>query len=495
MYIRKVKSRKSTCFQIGYKRNGKFKIVKHVGCASSLSLIEALKIKAKNEMVEILLRVQPPLFSLQDKPPKAKLKSWRITGYHQIFGKVYDLIGFPNNLLRDLVVARIVHPSSKLSMVRFLNSSLGIDLSVDRVYRFLDSLSKSELTKTAFEFVSQKAGGISLIFYDVTTLYFETNNEDTLREKGYSKDHRHDMPQIVLGLFVDKNGYPFDFDFFSGKTFEGHTFSKAIKNLLDKYHFKNLTVVADAGMLSGDNLDFLLSLNLNYIVGARIKNMTDEIKKQILMLDFKNTKIHEIELKEKKNKDKNCKRLIIDYSEDRARKDNYNRDKIVKKLETKLEKKQAVVYKNKYLVFQDEEKAIGVNQTKIEEDKKYDGLKGYLTNIEKEKVENEKIIEEYHNLWKIEKAFRMSKNDLQERPIYHRNFKRIESHLLICFCSLLVMKETENKLSKINISMSRAIETIGSVGEGTITIGGIELPIEKEIGYEAKLILDAFLGH
>lgn len=489
MYIRKVKSRKSTCFQIGYKRNGKFKIVKHVGCASSLPIIEALKIKAKNEMVEILLRVQPPLFSLQDKPPKAKLKSWHITGYHQVFGKIYDLIGFSNNLLRDLVVSRIVHPSSKLSTIRYLSRHLGINLSVDKVYRFLDNLDKKELTKIAFDFVSQKIGGIALIFYDVTTLYFETDREDSLREKGYSKDRRSDVPQIVLGLFVDQNGYPFDFDFFKGKTFEGHTFPKAIKNLLAKYNFKNLTVVADAGMLSDDNLTFLSSLNLNYIVGARIKNMADEIKRQIFSFDFKSQEIQEIEIKEEN------RRLIIDYSEDRAKKDNCSREKIVKKLETKLEKKQPVVYKNKYLVFKDEGKVIGVNKIKIEEDKKYDGLKGYLTNIEKGEINGDKIIEEYHNLWKIEKAFRMSKNDLRERPIYHRNLKRIESHLLICFCSLLVMKETENILAKINISLNHAIEVLGNIGEGTITIGGIELPIEKEIDYEAKLILDVFLGH
>ncbi len=463
--------------------------MKHVGCASSLPIIEALKIKAKNEMVEILLAKQSPLFPLQDKPPKAKLKSWRITGYHQVFGEIYDSIGFPNNLLRDLVVSRIVYPSSKLSTIRYLSRALGINLSVDKVYRFLDNLDKKELTKIAFDFVSQKIGGISLIFYDVTTLYFETDKEDNLREKGYSKDHRSDVPQIVLGLFVDKNGYPFDFDFFKGKTFEGHTFPTAVKNLLDKYNFKNLTVVADAGMLSDDNLTFLSTLNLNYIVGARIKNMTDEIKKKILSFDFKSQEIHEIELKEKNG------RLIVDYSEDRAKKDNCNREKIVKKLEVKLEKKQAVVYKNKYLVFQNEGKVVGVNKTKIEEDKKYDGLKGYLTNIEKGKVGNDKIIEEYHNLWKIEKAFRMSKNDLQERPIYHRNLKRIESHLLICFCSLLVMKETENILAKINISLNHAIEVLGNVGEGTIAIGGIELPIEKEIDYEAKLILDVFLGH
>ena len=234
MFVRKTKSRKSTCFQIGEKRYGKFELIKHVGCASIDNEIEALQATAKQELQELMLRNQLLLFPEIKKSFKAKLLNWHITGYHLVFGTVYDSIGFPNNILRDLVVARIVHPRSKNATARYLQNYLGISLHRDRVYRFLDTLDKNKLTSIAYEFVSVKNEGISLIFYDVTTLHFETETEDDFRKKGFSKDHRGDMPQILIGLFVDYEGYPFDFDFFTGNTFEGHTFKISVEKLIKK---------------------------------------------------------------------------------------------------------------------------------------------------------------------------------------------------------------------------------------------------------------------
>jgi len=201
-----------------------------------------------------------------------------------VFGNVYDRIGFPCTTLRDLVVARIVNPKSKTSTIRYLNRYIGITLSKDTLYRFLDTLDKNTLTKIAFSFVSKRNNGITLILYDVTTLSFEIENEDEVRKKGYSKEHRNDLPQMLIGLFVDFDGYPFDFDVFEGNTFEGHTFKVAVENLMNKYSFENLTVVADAGMLSEDNLSYLTDRHISYIVGARIKNMPDKITKNLCSL-------------------------------------------------------------------------------------------------------------------------------------------------------------------------------------------------------------------
>ena len=466
-------------------------LVKHVGCTSSPAMTEVLKLKAKEELRREVFRHQLSLFP-PEEALKAKLISWRITGYHQVFGKVYDSIGFPPGVLKDLVVARIVHPKSKLSTMRYLQRFLGISLSVDKAYRFLDTLNKNQLVKTAFEFVKTKNTDVSLIFYDVTTLHFETDNQDELREKGYSKNHRSDVPQILIGLFVDQNGYPFDFDVFKGKTFDGHTFPRAIEKLLGKYDFPGLTVVADAGMLSEDNLAFLSGLGKNFIVGARLKNLADSLKEEIFCLDFKQTKIHQIRLKQNSRED--C-RLVINYSPDRAKRDKLNREKTIEKLKIRLAKKQKLIHKHKYLAVAAGGRPIGLDQAKIKADENYDGLKGYLTNLEEKQATLEEIVSRYHQLWKVEKAFRMSKTDLRERPIYHRLRKRIESHLLICFCSLLVMKETETILAKINLSLTAAIEALSEVGEGKINIGKTELPIEKELDQDAKLILNTFLGH
>ncbi len=167
MFIRKTRSRKSTCFQVGQKINDKFVLIKHIGCASSPEKIEVLRIKALEELARIKFENQLSLFPAFGVAAMAKLIDWHVTGFHQIFGHIYDLIGFPDNMLRDLVIARIVCPKSKLSTIRYLDQYLGIKLSIDPVYRFLDTLSKDKLTRVAFDFVSKKNNGVALIFYDV----------------------------------------------------------------------------------------------------------------------------------------------------------------------------------------------------------------------------------------------------------------------------------------------------------------------------------------
>ena len=147
MYIRKIHSRKSTCFQIGQKINKKFVLKKHIGCTSLVDQIEILKTKAKNELNRIKFENQISLFPNFSSIIRTKLINWRITGFHQIFGHIYDSIGFPNNYLRDLTVARIVYPKSKLATIRYLDQYLGIKLTRGKIYRFLDTLNKDKLTK------------------------------------------------------------------------------------------------------------------------------------------------------------------------------------------------------------------------------------------------------------------------------------------------------------------------------------------------------------
>jgi transposase len=468
VYIRKVKSRNSICYQIGEKLQGKFKLIEHVGCSQDLSEIEALKLKAKKRLWQLEFENQLSLFP-QKKSLKAQLVEWKITGFHQVFGRVYDRIGFTNNLLRDLVVARIVYPKSKLATIRY----------------------KNELTQAAFEFVVSKHGGkgLSLIFYDVTTLYFESDKEDNFRQKGYSKDHRSDMPQILVGLFVDKDGYPFDFDFFEGKTFEGHTLPRMIASLKNKHsfdHLDHLTVVADAGMLSKDNLDYLEGEHIGYIVGARLKNLPQDLKSQIVSHNYQNLGIYETTYQNRK--------LIVDYSKKRAKKGQSNRNKQIRKLKKRLQKRQAVIRKSKYLKTTGKNQVVGIDRSKIQEDAAYDGLKGYLTNTRKY-LSVQQVIGHYHSLWQVEKAFRMSKHDLQERPIYHSKPARIKAHLLLCFVSLLIMKETENILRTGGYSLERTIELLSQVGEGEIRIGKTTVPLESESDQQIKSILKLFSGH
>ncbi len=495
MYVRKVKGKKATFFQIGQKVRGKFVLMKHVGSASVPEQIEILKLKAQGELDRMKLDRQPSLFPASTTTARATLVNWHITGFHQIFGHIYDAIGFPKNILRELVIARIAYPKSKSATVRYLDQYLGVGLSEDRIYRFLDTLKKDELTKIAFDFVSKKNNGIALIFYDVTTLYFEASDEDDLRKKGFSKDHKNELPQIVIGLFVDKDGYPFDFDFYAGSTFEGHTFPKAIKSLLERYQFTDLVVVTDAGMLSENNIRFLETEKLNYIVGARLKGLSEKFKERIFIHDFTKESMFETVYEVKPETGESTqRRLIIDFSEKRAKKDKFNREKLIKKLEVKIASKKELFKKSKYLILENQGKVAGIDQEKVEQDKRHDGLKGYWTNLQI-KTSPKEIIDQYHNLWKVEKAFRMSKSDLQERPIFHRKLKRINGHLLICFCSLLILKETERILKPINISLMKAIEVLGKVGQGDMILGKLQLPIDSELSEEAKSIFYRILGH
>lgn len=482
MYVRKVKSRNSVCFQIGYKENRRFKLVEHVGCAQTDEEVEALKIRAKQRLQRLKHKNQPSLFP-QKNSPTATLLDWQITGFHRVFGAVYDRIGYPQNLLRDLVVARIVYPKSKLATVRYLKRNLGISVKKDAVYRFLDTLEKDKLTKIAFNFVEDRNQGLSLVFYDVTTLYFESSREDILRQKGYSKDHRHDMPQVMIGLFVDQDGFPFDFDYFEGNTFEGHTFPVVIDQLQEKHSFENLTVVADAGMLSNDNLDFLEKQKIGYIVGAKLKNLSKSKQKEIVARDYSEPSTWDTRY--------NNRRLIVSYSTKRANKDRQTRERKIKKLKEKLEKQQSVVRKSKYIKTE-KNKVLGIDVDKIQHDAKYDGLRGYFTNTQ---LPVNMVIEHYHQLWQVERAFRMSKSDLRERPVYHSKPDRIKAHLLLCFVSLLVMKEAERILTSAGYSLKHALELLSRVGEGKVRVGKTEVKLESELDDKIQSILELFLGH
>ena len=486
MFIRKIKSRNSICFQIGKKEGARFKLIKHIGCSTSIEEIEALRLKANQALKEMRFNNQLTLFPDGASPPKAKLLSWRITGYHHTLGRVYDSIGFPASLLKDLVIARIVYPKSKAATVRYLSCYLGIKVDLDRVYRFLDAMDKDKLTDIAFKFVSRKNNGICLFFYDVTTLHFESETEDSLRQKGFSKNHRGDMPQVLIGLFVDHEGYPFDFYVFEGNTFEGHTFQKAMNTVTAKHTFTALTVVADAGMLSEENLKFLDRHNFNYIVGARLKNMDDEITEKITAHNYLKESVWETQF--------DSQRLIVEYSSSRAKKDVSERKKTIEKLLHRLEERREVVRKSKYLIFEEGGKAMGINQTKVQKDTLFDGLKGYITNSSN-MTQALEVIGEYRNLWKVEKAFRMSKSDLKERPVFHQNVKRIKSHLLLCFVALLVAKETETILSPQGYSLQATIEILGKAGEGEARVGNVKLLIDSELSEEAQVILKLFKGY
>lgn len=351
---------------------------------------------------------------------------------------------------------------------------------------------REKVERVSFEYTKKILGGtISVVFYDMTTLYFEAENEDDLRKIGFSKDGKFQCPQIMIGLLVGEEGYPIGYDIFKDNTFEGHTLVPTLEKIQKKYGFEKPIVVADAGLLSKDNLKHLTEEKYGFIIGARIKNETEKTKQNIRKKaeGIKNGETFVIEQKD-------GTRLIISFSEKRKKKDEYNRRKGLEKLRAKVTSgkltKQHINNRgyNKFLTLGGKT-VVSINESKIKEDALFDGLKGYITNTE---AEPKDVISRYNNLWQIEKAFRISKTDLRIRPIYHYKQRRIEAHICIAFVAYTVYKELERLLKKQNVlfSVQKAIEMSKTIYELSFTLPESEkkCSVLLNINEQQKILLE-----
>lgn len=467
MFVRQKKNKSgSISVQIVSKLNGKSLIVKSFGSSNDAAVVLGLVLKAKQEVRR--LEAAPSLFVFEKD---ALISSFlgevgnaqiRTIGPELVFGKIFDHIGFNSieeDLFRHLVIARLAFPLSKLKTIEYLYRYQGISLEINTVYRFLDKLYddlKPTVEQIAFAHTKRVLNNdISVVFYDMTTLYFEASDEDDLRKTGFSKDGKHSHPQIFLGLLVALEGYAIGYDVFEGNIYEGHTLIPTIEKISKKFNLSKPIVVADAGLLSNSNIKELQKNGYHFILGARIKNETETIKNKIFQTQLKH---NETAIIAKSNELK----LILAYSDKRAKKDEHNRKKGLERLEKKIKSGKLTKSNinnrgyNKYLKMEGEIN-VSIDKEKFDKDGKWDGLKGYITNCD---LKPKEIIENYKNLWHIEKAFRMSKTDLRIRPIYHRLRKRIEAHICLSFVAYSIYKELERvlKLENYPLSVEKAAE-------------------------------------
>jgi transposase len=461
MFIRKNKNGSgSVSIQIIIKMGRRNKVIKTVGCAQTQREEELLLLLAKTE-IERLQGTQSFFSDHDDEVIDHFVDSIgndhiQCVGPEVILGTLYRRIGYPedggSNYFRHLVLCRLVYPGSKLKTVEYFRRHLDMDVSVYTVYRFLDKLHsqlKDEVEDITFEY-SRKVlrGHIGIVFYDITTLYFEASEEDDWRVAGYSKDGKHQHPQIMIGLLVGGNGYPIGYEIFEGNTSEAKTLIPVLETFQNRFNLEKPIIIADAALLSQKNIDALVSGGYQYILGGRLKNESEAITSRILGSPIREH--HPIEIPHSNG------RLIVTYSGERAHNDKANRIKGLRKLEKrvasgKLSKKHINNRGyNKYLKLSGEV-VITIDYEKFEADSVWDGLKGYITNTT---LEKNLIIRHYQQLWHVEKAFRISKTDLRIRPVYHRIKQRIEAHICICFAAYAVYKELERVLAKNNISLS-----------------------------------------
>ena len=411
-----------------------------------------------------------------------------LNGTQLLLSQVYDSVGFnqiPDEILRHLVIARVSQPRSKLATVAYLKSCYDEDIDLNRIYRYMDKLydtQKELVQQISVEHTRKILGGkVGLMFYDVTTLYFETSKTDVLREPGFSKDGKTTESQVVLGLLVSEGGYPLSYSLYNGSQYEGYTMIPMVDDFKQRFNLgKDFVVVADSGLMNADNLKLLRDGGYKYVIGARIKGEKKAVKEWILSWEKKDGEYIE-------HRRDNGERLIVGYSEARAKKDAYNRERGVERLRKalgggKLTKEH--VNKHGYNKFLEISKDVEVfiNDEKIAEDGKWDGLKGYVTNTD---LEAEKAVGEYRGLWVVERAFRVGKGTLDMRPMFHFTERRIEAHVCICFVAYKVYKELERIIKKADMDMS--VDKVLDIAK-TITTVRVKMPQNHEV-YTKTLFL------
>lgn len=488
MFIRELRHKNGRIYiQVVDKSSGRYKVLKSFG--SSLTSEGVLELK---KLASIWINEHQCVREIdftheieQIEQMLSGITQLKLAGIELVLGRIFDEIGFNkinDELFRSLVLYRLVYPKSKLKTTEYLYRYEQKEWSEDAIYRYMDKLhsTQKELVQQISYAHSLKVlgGQINVVFYDVTTLYFEIDQEDELRKTGFSKEGKHQNPQIILGLLVSKNGYPLAYDIYQGNKFEGHTLLPIINSFKSKYKIEKLTIIADSGLLSQSNIDELQTKNYEFILGARIKNQKYTVQQKILNLQLKNGESQLIQTNDLK--------LIVSYSDDRAKKDRYNREKGLRKLEKQVRTgkltKSSINNRgyNKYLKLEGELN-VKIDLEKFNQDAQWDGLKGYITNSSLTKGE---ILENYHHLWKIEKAFRIAKTDLKIRPIYHRLQRRIEAHICLTFAAYKVYKELERQLKEKQVpySATKVIEIAQSIFE-------IEIKTTKSKEIVRKILL------
>jgi Transposase len=338
------------------------KIVRHIGVAYDDDELEKLKLLA--ESIKLKLEAQQQMFLISPeeiarKNLEAKAKRQEITeedykvnikdleeeqrvvsGIHDVYGKLFHELGYDRviknparykasvKMFENIVLARIANPASKRASVRMLEENFGVSLNLENVYRMMDKLDNGAIERLKnISYMNTRRlyrEKIDVIFYDCTTLYFEAFEEDELREHGFSKDKKFNEVQVLLALLVTKEGLPVGYNLYEGGMYEGHTLIPALKELKAKYEIDRVIFVADAGMLNKENLKAMEDESLEYIVGARLKNLPMKLQKQILNQE---TYVEVGDGYKVARFEHQGRKLIVNYSAKRARKDAKDRER------------------------------------------------------------------------------------------------------------------------------------------------------------------------
>lgn len=437
---------------------------------------------------------------------KASTVLWQVlTGAYARLG--FDAIG--DEAFAQLVLARLVEPTSKSDSLRVLDE-LGVPHAALRtMFRSLQRAQERDYRSTIASACFTHAashGDVSLCLYDVTTLYFEAEKEDALRKVGYSKERRVD-PQIVVGLLVDRQGFPLEIGCFEGNRAETTTIVPIIKQFEARHGLADMVVVADAGMLSASNLAALDEAGLRFIVGSRVTKAPKDLESHfrwngdafadgqlidtITPRDQRGNaaKVNDPMVKAEPVWDpalhERSWRAVWAYSAKRAARDG-------KTLTLQENKARAVVAGEKTArvprFVKTKNGSRSLDETSLERARRLVGLKGYVTNISGTVMDAREVIASYHDLWTVEQSFRMSKTDLRARPIFHHTRDAIEAHLTIVFAALAIARYLQNATG---LSIRRIVQTLRPLQSVTVRIAGHDHVAHDPLTPQAQAILHA----
>jgi hypothetical protein len=428
---------------------------------------------------------------------------------YDVLGGIYDWVGFDvvdDGVFRDLVIARIVEPTSKADSLRVL-ADLGADtVSYKTIQRHLAKVNtgkyRDAIAAKCFTHAADR-GGLSLLLYDVTTLYFEAENEDDLRKVGYSKERRVD-PQIVVGLLVDRTGFPLEIGCFEGNTAETTTLVPIITAFAERHDLTDtpMVVAADAGMLSASNLTALDEAGLGFIVGSRAVKAPIDLASHFhwngdvftdgQIIDtvtprHAKTAVNDTNKRAEPvwNPDEHSGawRAIWAYSAKRARRDQ-------KTLHAQEARAKAVVNGERAAKSARFVKTVAggrtLDEASLARAQSLVGLKGYVTNLDVRVMAGAEVIGKYHDLWHVERSFRMSKTDLEARPMFHRTREAIEAHLTIVFTALAVAHCIQERSG---LAIANVIKQLRPLRSATIVINGANQTFPPQIPEPQRKIL------
>lgn len=495
LFVRKVKTASgATAVQIAHTRRGVQEIVEHLGSARDEAQLAVLVQVAKDKIAGGQQSLDLP-FPGEPRVQRGPVITATVAQtLWDVLSGAYDRIGFDaigNETFKQLVLARLVEPTSKADTIRVLEQ-LGVPApGLRTIWRTLSQCIADDwrdiACKAAYGHAVKASGGtgLGLVLYDVTTLYFEANDEDELRKVGMSKERRVD-PQIVVGLLVDRSGFPLEIHCFEGNKAETLTLVPVLESFRIRHHVRDVVVVADAGMLSASNLNALEDAGFSFIVGSRISKAPYDLAAHFERHGnhFTNGQTLESVRTMGVGTKARERRIVYHYSWQREKRDNYTLNKQIEKAE-KVANGQRPLKRDRFVKLTG--KKPGVDWGLIERAQALAGLKGYVTNIDQDTLDGPAVVAAYHDLWQVERSFRMAKSDIRARPMFHHQRDSIEAHLTVVFCALAVARDLQD-LS--GTSIKKIVQILKPLQTATININGHDLTATTEPGPEAREILE-----